>query len=197
LKSFIPRKDRIILSAIDIIDELGIQGLSTKELASREDIAESALYRHFRSKDQIIEAVVEYFGRYDESIFNTAAKMKVPSKQKVVYYLKSYAEYYENYPAITAILHSYEVLRHEPAIEEKIRSILQSRMRNLIQLVKEAQREGQISCYHTAEELSNIITGYFLVVILDWRMDGCSYSLKKKMLDTFEKMLSYSGTSPE
>jgi AcrR family transcriptional regulator len=43
-KNIIKRKNKIIIEAIDLLDELGIQGLTTKEIAKRRDPSEPAIY---------------------------------------------------------------------------------------------------------------------------------------------------------
>jgi AcrR family transcriptional regulator len=55
--SLLHRRERIILTAIDIINELGIQGLSIREVAKREAIATSSIFSHFKSKNELILAV--------------------------------------------------------------------------------------------------------------------------------------------
>jgi Transcriptional regulator len=47
---FIKRKDRIILTCIEIISDLGFQGLSTKEITQRQNISDGTLYKHFKRK---------------------------------------------------------------------------------------------------------------------------------------------------
>ena len=44
-KDYIKRKEKVIISSIDLFDEAGIKGLTTKELAKREGITEPAIYK--------------------------------------------------------------------------------------------------------------------------------------------------------
>lgn len=52
------RKD-IIAAAIDLLDEVGIDKLSTRALANRLGVAQPALYWHFRSKGDLLDALNE------------------------------------------------------------------------------------------------------------------------------------------
>ena len=76
-KQFFHRKDRIILTAIEIINELGIQGLSTREIARRQEISEGTLFRHYKSKNDIILAVLDDFSKYDADIFHSVELKKL------------------------------------------------------------------------------------------------------------------------
>jgi AcrR family transcriptional regulator len=190
MKYFISRKDRIILSAIEIIDELGVQGLSTKELAFRQGVNESALYRHFKNKDAIILGVLDYFSQFDNSIYNSVIQKETSSRNKVYEYVKSYLEYYESYPAITAILLSCETLSHEAVAKEKIDLILNSRFENMVKLMEECQTNNEITKNINSRELALVIVGYCNQVILDWRMHNFNYSFKEDSLNTLNKLLS-------
>ncbi|WHH61376.1 hypothetical protein [Petroclostridium sp. X23] len=46
MSSYIKRRESIILSAIEIIDDLGFQGMSIKEICRREDVTEETLFQH-------------------------------------------------------------------------------------------------------------------------------------------------------
>lgn len=190
MKYFISRKDRIILSAIDIINELGIQGLSTKELAFRQGVNESALYRHFKNKDAIIEGVLEYFSQFDNSIYNSTIEKNLNGREKILDYIKAYLEYYEGYPAITAILFSYESLSHDQGAKEKMNLIFGIRLKNIIFLLDECQKNNEITQIIPARELALILIGYCNKVILEWRIGNFSYSFKDDTIKTIEKLLS-------
>ncbi|MHB8063219.1 MAG: TetR/AcrR family transcriptional regulator [Ruminiclostridium sp.] len=96
-KPFPSRRDRIILTAIEIMSDSGIQGISTKELAKRQDITESLLYRYFKSKDEIIVAVIEYYSSFDRIIMNTILKSDLTYMGKITEFIRMYIEYYENF----------------------------------------------------------------------------------------------------
>ena len=190
MKHFISRKDRIILSAIDIINELGLQGLSIKEIATRQQVNDSALYRHFKSKDEIILGVIEYFSKFDTAIYNSAVQKEIKQKDKILQYLKSYLEYYEGYPAITAMLLSYEGLRYDPIIKGKMNEIFTYRLNNTAHLIQDSQDENEISKLFSSMELAAILIGYCDKIILEWRMADFKYTFKEESMDTIKKLLS-------
>jgi len=189
MKNFLCRKDNIIISAIDIINELGLQGLSIKEIASRQGINESALYRHFKNKDSIINGVLDYFTQYDNAIYNTVIKKDISIKEKILFYAKSYIEYYQSYPAITGIWFSYEAFRHEPVAMEKIDYVFTNRLNSLVKLIEEGQVNGEINYFFTAKELAEMIFGFLRLSIYEWRVADFSIPFKDSTLESLNKLL--------
>jgi AcrR family transcriptional regulator len=191
-KVFPKRKDRIILTSIDIINDYGIQGLSTRELAKRQDITESLLYRYFKSKDEIIIAVIEYYSSFDIAIMNTILKSNLTFKLKIIEFIRLYLEYYENYPAITAISSSYYQLMSDINTRDVIKNIYDKRNSFLLELIKAAQEKDEINQYYTSNELIDIIIGLLSRLIIKWRLDGYTFSLKDRTLEMLEKIIANS-----
>lgn len=54
-------KDKIIDSAIELFSEKGFYETSVRELAEMSGIRVSSLYNHFAGKEQILEAILDYY----------------------------------------------------------------------------------------------------------------------------------------
>jgi len=180
--NFLHRKESVILTAIEIIDELGIQGLSTREIAKRQGISEGTLFRHFKSKNEIVIAVLDYFSKYDADIFDSVKLKRLKSKEAIIFLIDSHVSYYENYPAITAVTQLYGVLSAEPDFTEKIKSIFFGRMNFLKEVIEGGQRAGEIKPDIDSDVAAHIIDGTFRSICLTWRMNGRKFPLREKML---------------
>jgi AcrR family transcriptional regulator len=182
------RKDRLIITAIEILDELGIQGLSTREIAKREGVSEATLFRHYKNKNELLIAVLGFFSKYDTDIFQTAKLRGLGPKEAIIFLVGSTVEYYENYPAITSIMQILDVLQYEPDLKEKVNSIFKSHNEAIKQLIDEARRCNEIIPVD-ADDLSNIITGLCREICLKWRLEGRNFSLKERTLSALKTLL--------
>ena len=187
----IHRKDRFIITSIEIIDELGIQGLSTREISRRQGVAEATLFKHYKSKNKLIIAVLEYFSQFDADIFqSTKLKEKTLTPvEAITYMITVYAEYYENYPAITSIMHIFDVLKNEPELMEKVKEIFNTRTSFMKQLVEDAQKDGKIVSDIDSENFSDLIWGSCREISLKWRIGGQEFPLKDRMLSALKMLL--------
>lgn len=59
-------RDRIIRAAIELVDEKGYKGATTRAIAERAEVNEVTLFRNFGNKKGILEAAIEKYSFFDE-----------------------------------------------------------------------------------------------------------------------------------
>lgn len=183
--SLLHRKESVVLTAIEIIDELGIQGFSTREIAKRQKISEGTLYKHFTSKNEIILAVLEYYSMFDLAIYEATlayiTKSKKPSDM-LSFWINTYVTYYENYPAITALLQLYDVFSYDLVLRERVQDINAKRLGYLKVIIETIQTKGEFPAAIDSTILVDIVFGSFREICLSWRMEGRNFSLRDRVL---------------
>ncbi len=184
------RKESLIITAIDIIDDMGIQGLSTREIAKREGVSEATLFRHYSNKKELLKAVLDYFCKFDYDIFQSARLMKLKPCDSIRFFVKLSVEYYENYPAITSIMQVFEAIRYDTELEDKIKEIMNNRIGFMKQLIEEAKEEGELSKSINSEDLADLISGLCREICLKWRINGRNFSLKERTMETLDMVLN-------
>jgi hypothetical protein len=101
--------------------------------------------------------------------------------ESIHYCLNTYATYYENYPSITAIIQTYEVLRYEPELREKVERIIGDRTDFMMQLAEAAILAGEMTPRADSRQLSLMIWGYFREVCMKWRIDEFAYPFRERV----------------
>lgn len=76
MKNKLIHRSLSIIPSTIVIDESGINGVSTREIAKRVGISEPAIFRHFKTKTDLL--VLDYFGHYDSDI-------KILSSEQLAY----------------------------------------------------------------------------------------------------------------
>lgn len=186
----IHRKESLILTTIEVIDQLGIQGFTTKEVAKRQGVSEGTLFRHFSTKNDLLMGVLDYYSKFDEDIIESTQLKGLSPIDAIIYFVKAYAEYYENYPAITSIAQSYDILTCAPNLKERIISIFSKRTNFIKSLIEEAKAQGDILPAVNSEHLAYIINGLRREICLKWRLNKYDFSLKEETLSALKMILS-------
>ncbi|MET8624137.1 TetR/AcrR family transcriptional regulator [Kitasatospora sp. NPDC004669] len=72
-------RERIVTAALRLIDEEGLDALSTRRLATVLSVSGPSLYNHFATKDELLDAVVDsVIGEVDLSMFGGDADPGLP-----------------------------------------------------------------------------------------------------------------------
>lgn len=188
-KGHLSRKEHIIYCAIDIINELGIHSLSIREIARRQGVSEASLYKHFTSKKDILIGVIQYSTIYDDAIMKTIETKELSPIESIIFFVKSFGEVFENYPAMVSIMHSYYMLIYEEDTGDLIKKILNKRTEFILGLINEAKSKGELKDYLEGENLTELILSVFFFLTLKWKLNNYNFKLKERMLKDIEALL--------
>ncbi|MDQ0192458.1 TetR/AcrR family transcriptional regulator [Paenibacillus wynnii] len=188
-KTLIHTKEGLVLSTIEVINDVGISNLSIRKVASQQGVTEAAIFRHYKSKNELLLAVLDYFSKYDSDVFATVQLKQLTPTESIHYCLNTYSTYYENYSAITAITQIYEVFRNEMELREKIDRIIKDRTNFMTGLIDEAIQKNEIAPHVDSEQLAIMIWGYFREVCMKWRISEYAFPLRKRVQESLHMIL--------
>lgn len=180
-KSLIHTKEGLVLSTIEVINDIGINNLSIRKVAMQQGVSEGAIFRHYKSKNELLLAVLDYYSKYDSDVFVTVQLNKLTATESIHYCFNTYATYYENYSAITAITQIYEVLRYEPELRTKIDSLIENRMNFMKGLIDDAITNNEIDPHVNSEQLATMMWGDFREICMQWRISELAFSLRDRV----------------
>src|SRR5258707_6680861 len=84
---------RILDAALDVFSEHGLEGSSLQEIADRLDLTKAALYYYFRSKDELLEALVApAIAGVEEILDACSGEPDTPARRKE--FMKQYLDYF-------------------------------------------------------------------------------------------------------
>lgn len=188
-KDYLKRKEKIIITAIDLLDEVGIQGLTTKEIAKRQGVTEPAVYKQFNSKQDIVLTLLDRFAAYDDVIMNTIIEQKMAPDEGLSYFIKSFSGYYQGYPQITTVMFSFDVFRYEEPLYQRMKKIMDTRRKFITGLIREGQISGCFSSDYDACLTADIILGMIWSTIYQWKIDNCSFDLTERIYISIKRIM--------
>ena len=127
-----------MITAIEVLNESGINGMTIREIAKCQGVSEAAIYRHYDGKKEIIKEIFWRYSMYDGVIKNTILDNNMSGKKAIIYFCKVYAEYYQNYPEITTIMFSFDIFKYDVLLNEEMESLIKNRYNLLFGFVLEA-----------------------------------------------------------
>ena len=180
MDSISKRQLEIIQAAGKILTQSGIHGLTIKNLAKEMKFTESAIYRHFESKEAIIITMLNYLAvTMDERLSNATKETDLPIKQIEVLFQNQIAFFKEN-PHFLISVFSDGLLEESEKINKCIHAIMQVKSKHIIGIIKAGQDQKVITSKVATEELTHIIMGGFRLLMYKWRLANFKFDLTLK-----------------
>jgi AcrR family transcriptional regulator len=174
------RQLEIIKAAGEILTESGLAGLTTKNLAAKMGFAESALYRHFKSKEEIIVTMLQFLAAdMDKRLTGCVAKLNNPV-EKIKAVFNNQFDFFAKHPHFLVAVFSEGMLQETKEINAAIMQLITIKRKHLLPIIKQGQIEGVFETTSPAEVLLHLIMGSFRLHMLQWRMTDFSFDVKQK-----------------
>ena len=156
------RKKQIVDVCLDIISLEGLGSLNITEVARRMKMANSALYRHFRDKDEMILAIVEEIGSRIEKDIKIAEIEGQNSLDKLEIIIKKEFYAQRERRAFQMIVFSDTLIQNRNGKFNKAKDIFEKFAGAAIRIFKEGQIEKTIRNDIPANTLMLMFIGIFL-----------------------------------
>ena len=170
---FSERQIEIMEAATMRIDQYGIQELTVKNLAADLHLSEAALYRHFKSKNEILLGLLSYFiydmnTRLAPIIEKTDENPSTLLREIFESQLASFAAR----PAIVSVIFSEGIFQFNKELSMKVAIMMEIMQVNIGTIVSRGQNEKKIAKLLGSDAITTIIMGSMRMVVLKWKLSG-------------------------
>ena len=107
------RQNQIIEETIKLIHTKGIQGLTIKNISQAIGLTEAAIYRHFKSKDDILSTMLDDFREKLDSKSQPILNSNLTALNKLKTMLNQLIEMFSSNPYIVSVIFSDEIFRNK------------------------------------------------------------------------------------
>jgi AcrR family transcriptional regulator len=171
------RQLEIIEAAGKILTSSGVSGLTIKNLAKEMQFSESAIYRHFASKEEIIIALLKYLAEDIDKRLSNLNKQAVPEEQFKSLFREQFRFFNEN-PHFVVAVFSDGLMEESKLINQNILNLINVKIKHLLPLIMEGQQKGIFTNAIATEELVHIIMGTFKLQMFKWRIANFEFDLE-------------------
>jgi TetR/AcrR family fatty acid metabolism transcriptional regulator len=166
------RQFEIIEAAGKILTNSGVSGLTIKNLAKEMKFSESAIYRHFTSKEEIIIAMLDYLANnIDDRLTEVISDNQTPEEKFTTLFQSQFIFFKQN-PHFVVAVFSDGLMEESQRINETISKIMGVKIKHLLPIIKEGQQVGVFTNVITADELIHIVMGTIRLQMFKWRISN-------------------------
>jgi len=190
---FSERQIEIIEAATKRIDEHGIQDLTIKTLAADLNLSEAALYRHFKSKNEILLGLLTYF--IDEMKDRLAAILSIKDQSPSALLKDLFNSQLKTFvakPSVVSVIFSESIFQFNKELSDTVSSMMELMQTHIETIVKKGQADGSFSKIVGVSTTTTIIMGGMRITVLKWKLSGHKSDLIKdgsKVLNGILKMV--------
>ena len=174
------RQQEIIETALELINEKGIQGLTIKNLSAKLGITEPAIYRHFENKIQILIALLDLLKKNTSGIFDAELHSDEPAIKKIDRLFEKHCKSFSQMPSLASVVFSEEIFRNEKKLIDKISEVMEQNNQILYAILKEGQEKNEIRTDIDASHLVLLIMGALRLFIKKWQLSGFAFNLEQE-----------------
>ncbi|HEX7484734.1 MAG TPA: TetR/AcrR family transcriptional regulator [Vicinamibacterales bacterium] len=173
------RQEQIIQAALSLIGSHGLRRLSVASLARRIGLVPSALYRHFKGKDDVIEAVLQHIrDSLQENVRSARAETTDPLECLRRLLMRHLAMVRDN-AALPRIVFSEDVYAGRPARRARMFAGIRTYLDDVAAIVQQGQADGQIRPDVDPQTVATLFLGLIQPGAILWHMSDGAFDVTR------------------
>jgi TetR/AcrR family transcriptional regulator len=156
------RKLQILQTIAAMLEDPVGEKVTTAALAARLDVSEAALYRHFASKAQMYEGLIEFIESSLFSVINQIATDEEAGLRQAEMILLTLLRFAQKNRGLTRVLIGDALVHENPRLQARINQLLERIEATLRQSLKIATTQGTLPAAHDASAHADVLVCYVL-----------------------------------
>ena len=184
------RREQIAQAALELIASQGLRRLSMAAVARRVGLVPSGIYRHFRSKDEILDAVLERIRQRLMENVRAAREEHADPLECLHDVLVRHIRFIREGRAIPRIIFSDDFHGGRPKLKEKVVGIFGQYSGQLADIVRRGQEQGSVRADVDPGTVAMMVFGIVLPAGILWHLTEGGFDVTRHAAQAWEMLLS-------
>ncbi len=171
------RREEIKAAVLEIIAHNGFSQLSTRNVASKVGLSEGAIFRHYKTKRDIILDIMEDVKNNLQDALRKTALSAEPASKRFQNFLHTHLEYLNQHQGITILLFSEAAYMNDSTLKLQLNQILTEQKLLIAKIIHDGKQEGIWNTDLDEDEMATLYLG----IPLSFNIE---FVLNKKNIDT-------------
>ena len=185
------RKVEIIQSALSLAADQGVGNVSTQAIADRVGIAQSTIFRHFKTRDAIFAAAIDWLaqGLFDtiDPCFNGSG----PTSERLKMLIRRQLRFISEHKGLPRLLFSDRLHLESPVLKQAVQAIVERYISKLSALLRTGIESGEFKSDLDANKTARYISALLHGLVLRWSLFNFAFPLE----DEAESMIAFLDTT--
>ncbi|WP_411844495.1 TetR/AcrR family transcriptional regulator [Schinkia azotoformans] len=155
-------KDKIISTALQLFETHGYHGVTVNQIVEQSETSKGGFYHHFKSKDELLYMIHDYFISYVLEKANEAIQIYTTPTERLQAIIQSFVRVFDLYKPHISVFYQ-ESIYLKPEYEEIIKKKRDDYRDIIFQVIEEGIEAGEFR-----QNLSVKITGMAILGMVNW-----------------------------
>ncbi len=175
------RREQIAQAALALIASKGFNGLNMAGLARQVGLGTSSLYRHFDSKDQVLEAVLDLLqNRLLGNVQIAIGEASNPLEQ-LRRLLAMHLRLILEYQALPRLFFSGDLYAGHPERKTRLYGIIRTYLGEVAEIIRQGQKEGSVRQDLDPDAVSVVFLGLIQPTAILWHLSDGEFNVGKQV----------------
>ncbi len=156
------RQEEIRRAFLQLIDDEGLHNLSTRKLAEKVGVSEGALFRHFKSKREMIISIIDGVEEVLMNSLQNIAMSDASSRERLFKFLCAHVHYLIENKGITMLLFSEAAHSGDSELKSRMLNILNTQKQYAKKIIQDGIVGGE---WDNSLQVENVATLYMGIPI--------------------------------
>jgi TetR/AcrR family transcriptional regulator len=156
------RRIQILQALAGMLEQPGAERVTTSALAARLDVSEAALYRHFASKAQMFEGLIEFIEQSVFTLVNQIIERETNHAVRLRKIVTLVLQFAEKNPGMTRVMAGDALVFENDRLQERMNQFFDKLEASLKQTLREASATSTETPTVDAQVRASVITAFML-----------------------------------
>lgn len=180
------RKDQIVLVALQLLSEHGMKKLTMKNIAEKIGFTDAALYRHFKSKHDILEMLIDTVSKNLINNVNEAVATIDDPVAKLRAILHIHLSHIEKNKGMPRVIFSESIHQNDPVLRKKVLVMVTHYLDLIRGVLLRGKETRRIRIEIDIDAAAVAFWGLIQSTTLIWSLSNFEYSLENKADSLFD-----------
>ena len=156
------RRIQILQALAGMLEQPGAERVTTSALAARLDVSEAALYRHFASKAQMFEGLIEFIEQSVFTLVNQIIERETVHAVRLQKIVTLVLQFAEKNPGMTRVMAGDALVFENERLQERMNQFFDKLEASLKQILREASAANADTPTLDAQVRASVVTAFML-----------------------------------
>jgi len=171
------RQEQIAQAALELVTRHGLKRLNVAGLARQVGVVPSALYRHYQSKEEVLEIVLDLISRRLVENVQAVRKESADPLECLHRLLSRHVQLIHDNVVIPRVIFSEEIFGDHPRRRQRMHQIIRGYLKKVHELIREGQCQGRIRPDLAPDAGSVMFLGLLQPAVILWLMSNGAFDV--------------------